>query len=418
MLYVKHVRKTLTHCMLLCNIANKAMATKIGIGYSQNLDSFSAGKEAARLATYQLGRLKTDLIIAFISPIFEQDIALKGIRSIANEAPMIGSSSIASITSKGSFKDSVTICAISFDSISFSIAFQKGVRNNPRSVSTSVARKALSNSTIQRQLYMMLSDSFGVNSSDALIGAHEILGTRFPVIGGASAHNFQYKKTCQYFNYHLYEDLVIGLLLSGNFTTGIGSAHGWQRIGRSHDLTKAKLNIIKEIDRRPAIALYEDYLGKDIDELKNEGIAKIGASFPLGMKLREKEAYLLRSPVDITEDGGLVLNANVPECEEINLMIGDRDSALNATKKAAMEALENLKNLTPSFGMVYSDISRFQLFRKDPQIELNAIKDIIGENVPLIGCYTCGVYAPISVAEYTQQFYFQNQTLSVTLFSE
>ena len=397
---------------------SKAMATKIAIGYSQNLDSFSAGTEATRLATYQLGRLKTDLIIAFISPIYEQGLALKGIRSIAGDAPMLGSSSIASITSKGSFKDSVTICAISFDNISFSIAFQKGVRKDPRTVGSSVARKALSNATIQRQLYMMFSDSFSVNASNSLIGAHEILGTLFPVIGGSSAHNFQYNRTYQYFNYNLYEDVVIGLLLSGNFTAVTGSAHGWQPIGTPHDLTKAKLNIIKEIDKRPAIALYQDYLGKSIDELKNEGIARIGASFPLGMKLKGKEAYLLRSPIDITEDGGLVLNANVLECEEINLMIGDRDSALNATKKAAMEALDNLKNLTPSFGMVYSDISRFQLFRKDPQIELDAIKDIIGENVPLIGCYTCGVYMPIPAAEYTQQFYFQNQVLSVTLFSE
>ena len=74
------------------------MATKIGIGVSTKLDSFSAGKEAVRNALHQLARPEADVLVVFRSTIFDQKTTIKAIRSVMNYAPLVGWSSIGAIT--------------------------------------------------------------------------------------------------------------------------------------------------------------------------------------------------------------------------------------------------------------------------------------------------------------------------------
>lgn len=388
------------------------MATKIGIGISTKLDSFIAGKEAARSALYQIARQAPNIIIVFISPIFDQEEAIKGIRSIIGEGPLVGCSSAGSITNRGSFRNSVTVCAINSDSIRFSYGIGNNVSRNPRSAGREAARQSSKLENIAREVYIMFSDGLSGNGTDILRGAQEILGTGFSIIGGSATDDLRFQKTYQYFN-NTCTDSVVGLLISGNIDISTGKAHGWQPIGRPHKITRARSNLIKEIDRRRAVELYEEYLGKTSDELEIEGIAKLGSNYPLGMQVKGKEEYLIRAPLKIKDSGSLMLSAEIPENEDINLMIGDRNLALEATKAACRDALTSIRKSRIKFAIVFSDIARLQLLRKDPQSEAEIIKDMLGPDVPFFGCYTCGEYAPVD-----GQSYFHDQAISITVISE
>jgi len=388
------------------------MATKVGIGISTKLDSFIAGKEAARSALYQIGRQAPDIIIVFISPIFDQGETLKGIRSIISEGPLVGCSAAGSITNRGSFRNAVTVCAINSDSIRFSYGIGNNVSRNPRSAGREAARQSSKLKDIAREVYIMFSDGLSGNGTDILRGAQEVLGTGFSIIGGSATDDLRFQKTYQYLN-NIYTDSLVGLLISGNIDISTGKAHGWQPIGRPHKITRAKSNIIKEIDRRRAVELYEEYLGKTSDELKIEGIAKLGSNYPLGMRVKGKERYLIRAPLQIKDSGSLMLSAEIPEREDINLMIGDRNLALEATKAACRDALTSIRKSRIKFAIVFSDIARLQLLRKDPQSEAEIIKDMLGPDVPFFGCYTCGEYAPVD-----GQSYFHDQAISITVISE
>jgi len=252
---------------------------------------------------------------------------------------------------------------------------------------------------------------------DVLRGAQEVLGTGFPIMGGGAIDNLQFQKAYQYLNNNIYTDSVVGVLIGGNIKIGIGKAHGWQPIGKPHKITRVRSNIIKEIDKRKAVELYEEYLGKTCDELKTEGIAKLGASYPLGVAIGQKKEYLIRMPLKIKDNGSLMLNADIPEHKDISLMIGDKNSALEATKRSCIEALGNSKTRA-RFAMVFSDIGRLQLLRKDSQKEVEIIREILGKDVPFFGCYVCGEYAPIDIQENVGQSYFHNQAISIVVFSE
>ena len=395
------------------------MATVIGTGISTKLDSFMAGKEAALSAYYQIGKNDPSIIITFISTIFDQQKVIRGIQSIVRDVQIVGCSSIGSISTHGSHKDSVAVSIISSDFIGFSCGTGDNVSKNPRLAGSKAAMKALSSTHKYKQAYIMFCDGASGNNTDILRGAQEILGTGFPIIGGGASDESCIQKTYQYVNNEIHVDSVTGILILGDIKLSIGKSCGWQPIGKPHKVTKARSNIIKEIDRKAAVGLYEEYFEKSLEELKNEGIAKLGINYPIGIHLANKDKeYLIRVPLKIEENGSLILNADIREGEDISLMIGDKDLVLASARKAATEALNDIKNAKIKFALVFSDIARLLLLRKDADKEIDIVKEVIGTNIPLLGCYTSGEYAPFDTAEVKGQCYFNNHSISVVLLSE
>jgi hypothetical protein len=394
------------------------MSTMIGTGISIKLDSFAAGKEAALNAYYQIGRNEPRIVIIFISTIFDQDMVIKGARSIIKDIPLIGCSSMGSISIYGSNKDSVTIFIISSDTITFSCGMGRDISKNPRLAGHNAAKQASNSKYNPKQVYMMLSDSLTGNNADILRGSQEVLGTSFPVMGGGASGKSCFQKTYQYMDNEIQTDSVTGVLLSGEIKLGIGKSSGWQPIGKSHKATKVKSNIIKEIDKKIAVEIYEEYFEKSFLELKNEGIRSLGMNYPIGIRSDTAKGYLTRVPLKIEGNGSLVLNADMREGEDINLMIGDKEFILESAREASLEAMKDIKNAKVKFAVIFSDISRLLLLRKDAAKEIDVIKEIIGKNTPILGCYTFGEYTSFGINESKSQCCFNNQSISITLVSE
>jgi len=396
------------------------MATIAGSGISTRLDSFEAGKEAAQNAYLHLKRHEPKIIITFISTIFDSIEAIKGIRSVINEAPLIGCSSAGSITTAGPIRNSISVFILSSETIRFSLGVAKSIKKNPRSAGHEVSRKALSAAIKGKttKAFIMFSDSLSGNGADILRGAQEALGTSFPIIGGSAADELCFQKTYQYLNNNIYTDSVVGLLISGEINIGIGKAHGWQPIGKPHKITKAKSNIIKEIDKKRAVEIYEDYFGKTFEELKDAGIAGLGVSYPLGIRIKEENEYLIRAPLKAEENGSLVLSAEIPEGEDVNLMMGDKALALEATRSACMEAAKEAQSRNIKFITVFSSIARYKLLRSESREEIKIMKEVFGKDIPILGFYTYGEYASLHMREYKGWSNFHNQTISIAAFSE
>jgi len=395
------------------------MATVIGTGISTKLNSFAAGKEAALSAYSQIEKKDPSIVITFISPIYDQREAIKGIKYITKDTPLIGCSSIGSISNYGSRADSIAVFIISSNSIAFSCGIGRNVSKSSRSAGHEAAKQASNSSHGIKQSYLMISSSTSGNSSDILRGSQEALGTVFPVIGGGSSGRSYVGKTYQYINSEIETDSVTGVLLSGDLKVGMGQASGWQPIGKPHKVTKAKYNIIKEIDKRIAVEIYEDYFEKSFEELKNKKIFDLGLSYPIGEHMADKTTdYITRVPLKIEDNGELVLNAGIEEEKDISLMIGDKDIVIESAKEAAAKAIDALRGAPIKFAIIFSDISRMLLLRRDAYKEIDAIKEAIGKKTPVIGCYTFGEYAPSISGDDRSQCLFNNHSVSITLFSE
>lgn len=394
------------------------MAMWVGVGSSRKIDAFQAGKEAALLARSQAQHPDLDLVIVFASASFEQEELLKGIKSIVSEVPIVGCSSAGEITSQGCWRKSVAVMVIKSDELQFATGLGKDVGKDTRAAGYAVAKKAIEVASEDRRVFIIFPDGLSGNGQDLIRGAQEILGVSFPIVGGSAGDDFLFQKTYQYYNDRPYVDSVIGLLFLGDIAIGIGARHGWRPLGRPRKVTRAKSNVLKEIDGEPAVGIYKEYFDKEMDGLHKEFLSRVAIKYPLGMLVPGEEEYLMRNVLQANTDGSLVCVAEVPEGTEVRLMIGTKETALEAAKLAAQEALVGMKDAQIKFAIVFDSVSRAKLLWGNAKREIEIIKKVLGEDVPLIGFYTYGEQAPLKSTRYAGQSYFHNESIVILTIGE
>jgi len=401
------------------------MSLKTGIGQSKNPSAFHAGREAALLALRDLKADKPNLAFAFSSSYFSQEKILDGIKSILGETPLIGSTTSGEIITTGSEKHSLVIVVLKSDGLQFALGWGESLNKDSRGAghkAAMIANRSFTENRItqelKRKVFMIFPDGLRGNCADVLRGIQEVLGRSFPTVGGSSGDDFLFQKTYQHCNKLVFTESVVGVLLGGELTFGIGSRHGWRPLGKPRQVTRAVANIIYEINRQPAVSVYEEYFGKDITELKTEPLASMAILYPLGMAIPGEEEYLLRNPISVTEEGALICAAEVPEGEEIRLMMGNKDSVLGAASAAAHTALKNLYGARAKIVFVFSSISRDKLLGRYKDSEINLVREVFGEAVPVVGFYTYGEQAPLTSEINIGQTYFQNASFVVLAIGE
>ena len=78
-------------------------------------------------------------------------------------------------------------------------------------------------------------------------------------------------------------------------------------------------------------------------------------------------------------------------------MIGSKEKAIEAAQDAARKVMKEfeLDKAKPKFVLMFNCIAREKLFGQKANDEIQAVMDIIGNDVPLLGFYTYGEQAPI-----------------------
>ena len=127
-----------------------------------------------------------------------------------------------------------------------------------------------------------------------------------PVVGGSAGDDFYFQRTFQYFDDDILTDSVPGALLCGEIEVGIGVRHGWVPLGRPRCITKSVGDVIYQLDGKPAVAIYEQYLGtKPQGHGAQRSMAQLAMNYPLGIHLQENEEKALRSALQHGENAGL-----------------------------------------------------------------------------------------------------------------
>jgi len=397
---------------------------KIGMGLSIDKDPISAAREATRLATINLHSEKIDLAFVFSSIDLACIGLLKTIHlSLNSRVPIIGCTSAAIISHQGVFKHGLAVMLLSLPAnVYFHIACVRNIKEKTAlTAGRELGEKLLSGfQGIHRDLSIIFSDGLIDEGSNLIYGLQERLGKSFPLVGASASDNLRFFRTYLYFNEEVLTDSAVGIVWGGKLNFGLGIQHGWKPLGKPRTITRSEGNIIHKIDGEPAIKIYEEYLGRDLAELQKE-IRRISILYPIGMYLAGEEEYLLRNILSIENNGSLRLQGNVIEGSTMRLMIGTKESCLNATRQALSEAKKILfapivditKSEIKNFVFVFDSVSRYMLLRKEADQEIEIIRGGFNQDTPIIGLYTYGEQAPLKAISYQGQAYFHNQTIAV-----
>lgn len=374
-----------------------SLLSSVGVGYGE--DSFAAGATACRDAVGQLGAgVSPNAIIVFASSKYDQKQMIDGVRSVSGNALLVGSSTAGEISTEGPIeRHSVVVMALASSDVQFFGAVSHDVSKDAHLAGKAVAAAVKAQAGESLKTFMMLPDVLKGNGAEIVRGVLETLGEHFPVVGGASGDDFQFKQTYQYLNNTVYSDSVVGLGLTGDFKIGIGVKHGWIPVGAPMKVTKSNGAVLHEVNNKPAISIYEDYFGaEEAAVLKTESLAKLAITYPLGLKVEGSDELLIRDPFSVDANGSITCAAEIPEGAEVRLMIGSIEDAVRVAHVAAQNALDQLEGSKPRAIIVFNCIARNKLFGQRSGEEISAIQEVIGRDVPLIGFYTYGEEAPMN----------------------
>ena len=372
------------------------MGISAGVGISKHKDSYQAGYEAARMAADRIHPQKPNIFFAFTSVAFDQQEVIRGIRDVGERVPVVGCTDAGEITNEGPAKKSVAVMGIWSDSVMFTPGCCSDTAASPREKGHIVAKEVRDRTPDPIRAFIMFPDVLTANGAEIVRGTLDILGEHFLVIGGAAGDDFLFEKTFQYCNDQVMTGTVSGVGLSGSFTMGIGVRHGWVPIGIPKKVTKSTGAVVEELDGKPAVRIYEEYFGKDAEDLRKEPLARLAITYPLGIKISETEEYLIRDPITVDEKGAITCAAEIPEGSEVRLMIGSKEKAVEAAQDAARHLMDDFEaaHAAPKFVLMFNCIAREKLFGARAKDEIDAVMNIIGRDVPLLGFYTYGEQAP------------------------
>lgn len=394
------------------------MGTFVGIGISEKKDPFLAASEAAKLALYQLHHKEVTLGILFSTIHFADKRLLEGITYSLGGIKLFGCSGAGLISSNAISKYGVGLMLINSDKIKFGAAATRNINEKgAREAGEEFAQQALKNLGVpQRDLALVFSDGLVENGSDLIHGIKDVLGLSFPIFGVSSADNMRFFKTYQYFDGELLTNSIVGAIFTGENLFGIGLRHGWKPLGKPHIITEVKGNVIKKIEGKPAVAIYEEYFSKSREEIERT-LIRMSTYYPLGLYVPGETEYLLRNALRIDEDGGLVCQGDATAGNEVRLMMGTKDWALEAATQAAEEAKSTLKDKTVKAALIFESVSRNNLLGRLTEKELSRIKEVLGE-IPILGICTYGEQAPLKSLEHYGETYFHNETLAILTIGE
>lgn len=259
---------------------------------------------------------------------------------------------------------------------------------------------------------LLLSDGTNVNGSDLIQGIYDVLDESVLVTGGLAGDGADFKKTLVGLNAPPQEKLIAAVGFYGDsLHISYGSVGGWNPFGPERKITRSKDNVLYELEGKPALDLYKEYLGEDAARLPGSALL-----FPLSIRpTPESEHDIVRTIVGVDEDEkSMVFAGDVPEGYIAQLMRGNFNDLVDGAIKAADLAMAS-NNGSNSLAILVSCIGRKLLMGQSISDETEAVADVFGHAVPTIGFYS---YGEICHQQFTKKCSLHNQTMTVTVIYE
>ncbi|MCG9791625.1 FIST signal transduction protein [Flavobacterium algicola] len=355
--------------------------------------------------------LKNPLVLVFGNRhLLENSEVLANIRAEFPYDDIVFGSSAGEIICCHVNDESISVTAIEFEKSSFIIERENVLDygKNAKELGAVLYSKIPKDNL--KHLFVVSEGSF-VNGSSLINGLEADIDTTISITGGMCGDDARFEKTLASYKEDPKEGEVILIGFYGDsLEITFASYGGWIPFGPERIVTKSEANILYEIDGQPALDLYRKYLGEKSNELPQASLL-----YPLNVTPPEKNEPVVRTILNIDDnEQSMILAGDVPLNSKVQLMMASVDGIAEGAQFAAEFAMKDRIN-KPEFALIVSCIGRKLVMNQRVEEELEQVKEVLGERVPLAGFYSYGEMAPFNGSKACE---LHNQTMTLTLISE
>lgn len=259
---------------------------------------------------------------------------------------------------------------------------------------------------------MVFCDGLNVNGSLLVKGINDNLPVSVTVTGGLVGDGADFKHTAVGRDGPGEEHKVVLLGFYGDsLKVGFGSMGGWEGGGGKHTITKSKGNVLYEMDGKPALAIYKEYLKDKVSELPSSALL-----FPLKLHTGS-HADVVRTILGVNEsDQSMTFAGDMPEGTEVEFMKASLEKLVAGAATAASLSMRRIGLVAPELAILVSCVGRRLVFGGRVADEVRAVRTTLGEQAMVTGFYSYGELCPGS--EDGHQCLLHNQTMTITAFKE
>lgn len=251
-----------------------------------------------------------------------------------------------------------------------------------------------------------------INGSKIVEGLVDGLPEHAKITGGLAGNGNVFKDTFVISNDYAKQNQIAVVAFYGDkIRVGYGSVGGWDTFGIERFVTKSKENIVYELDGRPILDLYNDYLGEYAKDLPASGLL-----FPLNVRSADNIYNYVRAVVGVDEKNkSLRFFGEVPQGYYARLMHGNSNNLIHGAMEAAENSLKSINSENGNVAILISCVARKVVLNQMIDEEIEAVRSVFGKEVTFTGFYSYGEIAPSNNDRITE---FHNQTMTITLIGE
>ena len=259
----------------------------------------------------------------------------------------------------------------------------------------------------------VLSDGLNVNGSELVSGLNSVLPESVVVTGGLAGDGDRFQQTWVLDRSGARPGAVAAVGLYGpRLRVGHGSKGGWDRFGPERTVTRSVDNVLYELDGKPALQLYKEYLGD-----RASGLPATALLFPLALRAPEDDGKLLvRTVLAVDEhEQSMTFAGNVPEGHRAQLMRANFERLIEGASQAALcTARGRESEVAETLAIAISCVGRRLILGQRIEEEIEAALDELPAGAKQVGFYSYGEISPYA----TGHCDLHNQTMTLTTIEE
>jgi hypothetical protein len=262
----------------------------------------------------------------------------------------------------------------------------------------------------------VLSDGLNVNGSELVAGISKVIGPKIPLTGGLAGDGADFLQTLVGADCAPRARTIAAVGFYGSaIQVGHGSAGGWDLFGPRRYVTKSAGNVLFELDGKPALDLYERYLGPE----ESKGLPSSALLFPIQVHDVEKpETAVVRTVLAVDHTArSMTFAGDIPQGWAAQFMRGNLNRLAAGAADAARQARNGVSacDADERFSILVSCIGRRLLMGQRANDEVEAAGVELGRDTVRLGFYSYGEISPHAKSGLCE---LHNQTMTVTTLAE
>jgi hypothetical protein len=261
---------------------------------------------------------------------------------------------------------------------------------------------------------LILSDGLKVNGSELVRGLNSVFNPGVVVTGGLAGDGDRFQLTWVIKDGQPRSGFITAVGFYGDHVRiGHGSKGGWDTFGPERRVTKSHGSVLYELDGKPALQLYKQYLG----DLAS-GLPATALLFPLALRSDPAdENQVVRTVLGVDERAqSMTFAGDIPQGCLAQLMKASLDRLIDGASEAALMTRRNYQSEQhgQTLSLAISCVGRRLILGERAEDELEAALEVLPEGAEQIGFYSYGEISPYASGRCD----LHNQTMTLTTINE